>query len=126
MQPFLLRSFAFAALSLSSVASAHDTVPRDWCVDPTRAPKIVATFELNGDQLQSLVDKCGIVDVVKPADAWTLASLAIAEYCRKLAISAEEPVPFISGPKPYLSSTHHADYRIKDGLAGVCAVCPTR
>ena len=126
MHRFFVLTAALASLLFASVASAHETVPKDWCVDTTRSPKIIVNFKFDGSQLQSLIDKCGIVDEVKGQDHWTLASLAIGEYCKSVAPDEDEPMPFISGPKSHLTPEHHEGYRLDQGLTGVCAVCPSR
>lgn len=118
---------AFVVLSLASVvASAHETIPKDWCVEETRTPEIIVKFQFDGSQLRTLVDKCGIVDGVKDPDHWTQATLAIGEYCKSVAPAGDEPMPFISGPKTYRTAAHHDGYSLDEGLSGVCAVCPTR
>ena len=126
MRPYFVLSVALAALSFASAASAHETIPENWCVDTNRAPKIIVSFQFDGSQLQALVDKCGIVDEVRSPDHWTQATLAIGEYCKGVAPPRDEAVPFISGPRSYGTTTHHGDYRLYEGLVGVCVVCPTR
>ncbi|GAB3351905.1 hypothetical protein [Lysobacter tyrosinilyticus] len=124
MRRYFVLPAAVVMLSFASVASAHETIPKNWCVDATRDPKIIVNFQFDGDQLRTLVDKCGIVDVKH--DQWTQASLAIGEYCKSVAPAGDDPMPFISGPKSYLTPDHHDGYRLNQGLSGVCAVCPTR
>lgn len=126
MHRYFVLTAAFAALSFAAVASAHETIPKNWCVDTTKEPKIIVNFQFDGSQLRTLMDKCGIVDEVKGQDHWTLASLTIGEYCKSAAPAEDEPMPFISGPKSYVTQEHHDGYTLDQGLAGVCAVCPSR
>ncbi|UXI70246.1 hypothetical protein [Tahibacter amnicola] len=118
---------AVAALSGATSASAHETVPKDWCTQPAASPLVVDEFQFDGAGLRHLIDKCGIVDLAKPPDAWTQVSLAIDDYCSKLDVPglADTPVPIIAAPKSYRTSGHHLGYSIDQGLAGVCAVCVT-
>jgi len=115
----------FAVLSFASAACAHETIPKDWCSGESQQPLVLETFSFSGDQLRQLAIKCGIVDQVKPGDDWSTASAVIGEYCNSLALSTDEPVPFISGPKSYGVSAHHDSYSLDAGLSGICAVCVT-
>lgn len=124
MRPFWLVPFVFlVTLAGTTTISAHETVPKDWCVDEATTPDIVDTFQFNGQQLRELVDKCGIVDLVKSPDDWTQASAAVAMYCAEKGDASQAAVPFVSGPKGYVTPLHHDKYRLDSGLGGVCAVC---
>lgn len=110
-------------LTGTTTISAHETVPKDWCLDEATTPDIVDTFQFNGQQLRELVDKCGIVDLVKSPDDWTQASAAVAMYCADKGDASQLPMPFVSGPKGYVTPLHHEQYRLDNGLSGACAVC---
>lgn len=117
---------AFLALGTTQTIAAHETVPKDWCVDEGTTPDIVDTFQFDGQALRKLVDKCGIVDLVQSSDDWTQASAAVAFYCADKGDGAQTPMPFVSGPKGYVTPLHHEKYRLDGGVSGVCAVCIKR
>ncbi|MFK3647821.1 hypothetical protein ACI2IY_05210 [Lysobacter enzymogenes] len=126
MSPFRAR-FALccflASMTLSPLCAAHEVVPPDWCVQEGREPKIVARFDMDGDQLASYAHKCGMVEHPQQKDQWDVASQSMLIYCEEQA-PKQGAVPFVSGPETYLSKAHHTAYRIDQGIRGVCAVCP--
>lgn len=124
-----------AGLALAPLASAHESIPADWCVQQGMKPLVIEKFDFDGRRLREETDKCGIIEAIKKADEWTYATGTMALYCAAsaetvkeplaslIADSKDPPVPYITGPDLYLSKAHHEQYRIADGISGACVVC---
>lgn len=105
----------FACLLAASGASAHETVPETWCVDAGTTPVLVNKFDFDGATLRSMVDKCGIIEAIKPKDDWTAVAGTLGMYCATQdgGKNRETPMPFITGPDEYAAKEHHETYRIE-------------
>lgn len=119
---FLQVTFALTALAATH-GSAHEMVDPNWCIEEGVQPVIVEKFSFDEKALWELIKRCGIVDG-DHHDQWDQVSNAIGYYC---SVEADQqlgtPVPFVAGPKAYLSKDHHKTYSISQGLSGSCAVC---
>ncbi len=115
----------FACLLAASSASAHETLPETWCVEAGTTPVIVNKFDFDGPALRSMVDKCGIIEAIKPQDDWTAVAGTLGMYCATQdgGKNLDTPMPFITGPDEYAAKDHHETYRIDQGVAGSCVVC---
>ena len=141
MTPFqVLVGFVAAAASFSAVA--HDTLGRDWCLDPEIEPQILGEFAFNKQELHKLsknelivpspvLDKCGMVD----RSLWHSAMHISTNYCERLAvllsdsqsdISVENVRAVVLEPSSYLEPEHHSEYSFSEGLSGVCVFCPSK
>lgn len=114
-----------ACLLAAPAASAHETVPETWCVEAGTTPIIVNKFDFDGPTLRSMVDKCGIIEAIKPKDDWTAVAGTLGMYCATEdgGSNLDTPMPFITGPDEYVAKGHHETYRIDQGVAGTCVVC---
>ena len=115
----------FACLLAASSASAHETLPETWCVEVGSTPVIVNKFKFDGPTLRSMVNKCGIIETVRPKDDWTAVAGTMEMYCATQDDGkyVDRPMPFITGPDEYIAKDHHDSYRIDQGVAGTCVVC---
>ncbi|NOT88564.1 MAG: hypothetical protein HOP03_10300 [Lysobacter sp.] len=123
-------------LLLATPAFAHETLPRNWCLDPNTVPKVVLNFDFTEADLTSYRNdhplpgndtcradsSCGIVD------DWFWANEMSQTFCsasplRRSLPRASESVPFVGLPATFNSSEHHRLYNFRDGLKGVCVVC---
>lgn len=149
MTPFQsLVGIVAAAASFSVVA--HDTLGRDWCLDPEVEPQIVGEFSFNRHDLLNLSrnelivpaegeDKCGMVD----RSQWHSAMHVSANFCEGIVrsdptlsgnsggliapvyeFSVENVRAIVLAPSSYLDSHHHSEYNFSEGLKGVCVYCP--
>jgi hypothetical protein len=113
-----------AALSISPLAAAHNTLPADWCLDPASTPIVVSQFNFTPVQLQQYKDfprpneQCGIVD------NWHWAKRMAGEYCASVSNESAQAMPFVDSPRIYNDELDHHGYRFENGLRGACVVCP--
>lgn len=126
-----IRSLLFAAvvaifLFTSSTARAHQPVTEGWCESGT--PKVIDMFNFDKEELASLIQSCGIVDIDKDIqDHWHEANYAGQYYCETLVPGTPfanfRVTSVITGPKSFVEKAHHSTYRISEGLSGSCLVC---
>lgn len=128
-----LRSILFMlVLSIALPTSAHETLPKEWCLDPATTPQIVMKFEYEEKELVELAynlpveSKCGIVDGLPGDDAWHAAVHIAHNACATEGLK-RIPMPIVDTPM-YNDKNHHKLYDLSHGLSGVCVVCvnPTR
>jgi hypothetical protein len=131
------------ALSVSTL-SAHETLPKNWCVDPATQPVIVSRFQFSPQQLKTLASQVpdplsvscdpgcshGIVDSVR--DQWYEADHISRAYCaapntsQSLRRSSHSvtAMPFVTSPEAFNDpQNHHDAYDFSQGLSGACVVC---
>ncbi len=123
-------------LLLAAPAFAHETLPRNWCLDPNTVPRVVLNFNftetdlavyrrdhpLPGTDACRTDSSCGIVD------DWFWANEMSQTFCSGAALRtslphASEGVPFVNLPAAFNTSEHHRLYNFRDGLKGACVVC---
>ncbi len=126
-------------LLLAAPAFAHETLPRNWCLDPNTVPKVLLNFTFNEAQLMTYRTEhplpgndtcradssCGIVD------DWFWANEMSQTFCSATALrtalpQASEGVPFVNSPAVFNGSEHHRLYNFSHGLQGACVVCVPR
>jgi hypothetical protein len=126
---YLLITTITAAIAAGFPASAHDTLPQNWCMDPKSQPVIIGEFSFDETELisrepihvpSSDIDKCGVVD----RSAWHSAMHIGSATCENFAQGKDAQMIILS-PESYSEKEHHSDYQFRDGLQGVCVVCPT-
>jgi hypothetical protein len=113
-------------------AQAHPPSMPAACLDPKAHPKLISTFDLTAEQLDLLrkqygvhqhagpandFDKCGIVD------RWLMVDKVTRTYCLAQSPKGMVAVAEVTGPKGFVSETHHDDYDETEGVEGVCYVC---
>jgi hypothetical protein len=130
MTPLRLLLGLFVATA-SFTAIAHDTLGRDWCVDPNSVPEILGEFEFKPRQLKALsrvvvpaeaIDKCGMVD----RSQWHSAMHISGNFCENLSGGDENVKAIILEPSSYAAAEHHSAYTFSEGLSGVCVYCPPK
>lgn len=130
-----LRPFGLACALFAASASAHDTIPADWC-PAGEAPIVVDTFAFSAPELSAYrraqldavdadgkqtcpIKTCGIID------EWHWANEQASAFCGNAGLkSASEAIAFVLSPSDFNAADHHGQYGFNDGnLEGVCVVC---
>jgi hypothetical protein len=134
---YLLITVAIAA---GLPASAHDTLPENWCSDPRSESVIVAEFSFNEEELFTLEEEMGLADIddatlngpkglvedtcgIVDRSPWHSAMHIGSGTCEALAPGQDAQL-IVLGPESYDDPKHHTEYSFTQGLKGVCVVCP--
>lgn len=137
-------------LLFAAPAFAHDTLPKEWCLDPNTVPVVVAHFDFAPETLALYRERnpilkdpppdlqcndlrsCGIVD------DWFWADQMAQQFCidsqtesapEPASLRAQEPqnakpMPFVHAPLSFNARDHHGEYSFRSGhLRGTCVVC---
>ncbi|MBD8527895.1 hypothetical protein [Pseudomarimonas arenosa] len=122
------------ACLLSTTAYAHSELPSaEWCAQGR--PIEVASFRLEEAAIRSQTDAvcdsegkaaaktCGQFD-----DDYSRTMSAARRFCGQFAAARLDgdfgsTSPLISGPRSFLSDTHHQRFRLRMGVEGICLRC---
>ncbi len=113
-------SFAFSAQDLSDYSACLHS---GACVDNSAATPIGSTAAKGGS--------CSTMNCGQFDDDYGVAARMADYHCAAFAFRPASPairdegsvLPMITAPASYNGSTHHADFRLRQGLSGTCAVC---
>lgn len=123
-------------LLLAVPAFAHETLARNWCLDPNTVPKVLLSFDFTETDLMNYRkdhplpsseacrtdSSCGIVDDWFWANEMSQA-FCLATALRRSLPQASEGAPFVDFPAAFNANEHHRLYNFSHGLKGACVVC---
>lgn len=123
-------------LLLALPASAHETMPKNWCLDPHTVPKLLSSFDFTETDLTNYrrdhplpgTDACRTDSSCGIVDDWFWANEMSQAFCSAAALRTSLPqaskgVPFVNLPAAFNAGEHHRLYNFRDGLKGACVVC---
>lgn len=123
-------------LLLTAPAFAHETLPRNWCLEPNTVPKVLSNFEFTESDLMTYrrdhplpgSDTCRADSSCGIVDDWFWANEMSQTFCSGAALrnalpGASEGMPFVNLPAVFNAGEHHRLYNFSHGLKGACVVC---
>lgn len=113
-------TFSFSAQDLADYSACLHS---GACIDNSAATPIGSTAAKGGS--------CSTMNCGQFDDDYGVAARMADYHCAAFAYRPASPairdegsvLPMITAPASYNGSTHHSDFRLRQGLSGTCAVC---